>query len=80
MPDTMLFPPTERERVLSEVRSALTAEMDRLCRATREACECDGDGDIHAFPPGGACMGCPRHAGPHITRVLDRLARGRADA
>ena len=74
--NAMLFPPTEREATLQETRSAITAEMDRLCRATREAGECAGDGDVTA----GACMGCPRHALTHINGVLDRLARTRKRA
>jgi hypothetical protein len=68
-----LLPPTEREAVLQEVRRALSRKMDQLCRGTREAGECAGDGDTG----GGACSGCPRHALWHIYDTLDTLARAR---
>jgi len=64
-----LFPPTEREATLAQVRRAMTVEMNRLCRATRESYEC-------AAEEPGECDACPRHALPHIAGVLDELARG----
>jgi hypothetical protein len=66
--DVMLFPPTEREATLEEVRVELAAAMAKLCAATREAEECIGG-------RAGECAACPMHATPHINDVLVRIAR-----
>lgn len=74
----MLFPPTEREAVLAEVRAAITDHLAGMCRATREACECcnGGMGD-HEYKDshGEGCHGCPVDRGRDVLAVLDRLAR-----